>query len=102
MKALNELENCGKSRQYAYKITHIYDDNCPRVLKLDIKVMLRLSSLTLWADMKTNLSKYSLIFIKLLEINEILPKRSSGYTCKITYISVDSCPKVPNLISQQC
>ena len=48
-----------KSRQYTYKITHIYVDNCPRVLKFDVKVMLRHSTLTLWADMKTNLFEYS-------------------------------------------
>ena len=48
-----------KSRRYTYKITHISVDDCPRVLKLDIKVMLRFSTLTLWADMKTNLFEYS-------------------------------------------
>ena len=48
-----------KSRWYTYIIAHISVDNCPRVLKLDIKVMLRLSTLTLWADMKTNLFEYS-------------------------------------------
>ena len=64
-----------KSRRYTYQITHIYVDNCPRVLKHDIKVMLRHCSLTLWADMKTKLFEYSYILMKTLEINEILRKR---------------------------
>ena len=89
-----------KSRLFTYKITHISVDNCPRVLKLDIKVILRHSTLTLWADMKTNLFEYSCILMKTLEINEILWKKSRGYTCKITHISVDTCPRVPSLILQ--
>ena len=44
---------------YTYKITYISVDNYHRVLKFDIKVMLRHSTLTLWADMKTNLFEYS-------------------------------------------
>ena len=43
------MENSGR---YTYKITHISVDNCLRVLKLDIKVMLRHITLTLWADIK--------------------------------------------------
>ena len=34
-----------KSRRYTYKITHISVENCPRGIKLDIKEMLRHSSL---------------------------------------------------------
>ena len=94
------MKKCGKSRRCTYKITHISVDNCPRVLKLDIKVMLQHSAFTLWADKKTNLFEYSQISMKILEINEILRKMSRGYTCKITHISIDSCPRVPNLISQ--
>ena len=68
-----------KSRGYTYRITHISVDNCPRVLKLDIKVELRHSTLTLWADIITNLFEYSWILMKTLQINEILWKRSRGF-----------------------
>ena len=54
-----EIKIAEKSRWYTYKITHIYVDNCLRVLNLEIKVMIRHSNLTLWADMKTNIFEYS-------------------------------------------
>ena len=57
-------------------------------MELDIKVVLRHSTLTLWADMKTNLFEYSWILMKTLEINEILRKKSKGLTSKITHISL--------------
>ena len=81
-----ELKIAEKSRRYTYKITHTSVDNCPIVLKLDIKVMLRHSALTLWADMKTNLYEYSCISMKTLEINEILQKMSRGILAKLAHI----------------
>ena len=52
------MKICEKSWRYTYKITNVFVDNCPRVLKRDIKVMLRHSTLTLWKNMKTNLFEY--------------------------------------------
>ena len=69
-------------------------------MELDIKVVLRHSTLTLWADMKTNLFEYSWILMKTLEINEILRKKSKGFNFQNNSYLIDSCPRVPNLISQ--
>ena len=55
--------------------------------KLHIKVVLRHSTLTLWADMKTNLFEYSYILMKTLEINEKTGKIKGIYLKNYSYLS---------------
>ena len=40
------------------------------------------------------------MFMKTIEMNKKIAEKSRGNTNKITGISLDNCPRVPNMISQ--
>ena len=45
-------------------------------------------------------SEFSWMFMKTIEMNKKSAEKPRGNTNKVTSISLDNCPRVPNMISQ--